>query len=252
MSSTGNLNDKFDTSFVYLFKYIIIGDMAVGKSCLLMQFIDKRFRSKHDVTIGVEFGARIIRIQNVALKLSIWDTAGQESFRSITRSYYRSSAAAIIVYDITKRNSFENVVKWLDDARENGNKQITFLLVGNKNDLEQERQVSFEEAKQFAQDNEIGFMETSAKTNYNVDQMFTKLAEIILFKIQKGIIDPKNESFGVRVGSEYQKYLASISNDSKQDEKEKNQKVDPQLEGKYVQLNDPAVETTKQKNKTCC
>ncbi|CAD8056765.1 unnamed protein product [Paramecium sonneborni] len=163
MSSTGNLNDKFDTSFVYFFNYIIIGDMGVGKSCLSTQFIHKRFRSKDDITIGVELGARIIRIQNVALKLFIWDTAGQESFRSISRSCYRKSAAAIIVYDITKRNSFENVVKWLDDARENGNKHITFLLVGNKNDLEQQRQVSFEEAKQFASDNEIGFMETSCQ-----------------------------------------------------------------------------------------
>lgn len=93
---------RFDNSFSYLFKYILIGDTGVGKSCLLMQFIDKRFKQRHDVTIGVEFGARIIHHEGINIKLSVWDTAGQEAFRSITRSYYRSAAGAIIVFDITK------------------------------------------------------------------------------------------------------------------------------------------------------
>ncbi|KAF6142288.1 hypothetical protein GIB67_039995 [Kingdonia uniflora] len=90
-------------SYAYLFKYIIIGDTGVGKSCLLLQFTDKRFQPVHDLTIGVEFGARMITIDNKPIKLQIWDTAGQESFRSITRSYYRGAAGALLVYDITSK-----------------------------------------------------------------------------------------------------------------------------------------------------
>merc|ERR1712118_348765 len=94
-------------SYAYLFKYIIIGDTGVGKSCLLLQFTDKRFRHDHDLTIGVEFGARMVTIDGKQIKLQIWDTAGQESFRSITRSYYRGAAGALLVYDITRREKNE-------------------------------------------------------------------------------------------------------------------------------------------------
>mmetsp|Transcript_39676 Transcript_39676/g.35416 ORF Transcript_39676/g.35416 Transcript_39676/m.35416 type:complete len:106 (+) Transcript_39676:85-402(+) len=104
-------------SYSYLFKYIIIGDTGVGKSCLLLQFIDKRFRQKHEVTIGVEFGARMINVDGKNIKLQIWDTAGQESFRSITRSYYRAAAGALLVYDITRRETFTHLTRWLDEAR---------------------------------------------------------------------------------------------------------------------------------------
>jgi Ras-related protein Rab-2A len=101
-------------SYAYLFKFIIIGDTGVGKSCLLLKYVDGRFRQKHEVTIGVEFGAKVVAIEGINLKLQIWDTAGQESFKSITRGYYRSAAVALLVYDITNRDSFENVLKWLE------------------------------------------------------------------------------------------------------------------------------------------
>ena len=94
-------------SFVYTFKFIIVGDSSVGKSCLLLRFTDGRFKTSHDLTIGVEFGSRLVPVdQNVQVKLQVWDTAGQESFRSITRSYYRGSIASLLVYDITRRQSF--------------------------------------------------------------------------------------------------------------------------------------------------
>ena len=96
-------------SYSYLFKYIIIGDTGVGKSCLLLQFTDKRFRHDHDLTIGVEFGSRMLRLEDKEIKLQIWDTAGQESFRSITRSYYRGAAGALLVYDITRRDTFSHL-----------------------------------------------------------------------------------------------------------------------------------------------
>merc|ERR1712154_171315 len=101
--------------YKYLFKYIIVGDTAVGKSCLLLQFTDKRFQPVHDLTIGVEFGARMINVADKSIKLQIWDTAGQESFRSITRSYYRGAAGALLVYDITRRDTFKHLTRWLEE-----------------------------------------------------------------------------------------------------------------------------------------
>jgi small GTP-binding protein len=119
-------------SYAYLFKYIIIGDTGVGKSCLLLQFTDKRFQPVHDLTIGVEFGARMVQIDNRQIKLQIWDTAGQESFRSITRSYYRGAAGALLVYDITRRETFNHLTRWLEEARQNANQSMVIMLIGNK------------------------------------------------------------------------------------------------------------------------
>eukprot|EP01119_Soliformovum_irregulare_P010013 TRINITY_DN2424_c0_g1_i7.p1 TRINITY_DN2424_c0_g1~~TRINITY_DN2424_c0_g1_i7.p1 ORF type:complete len:157 (-),score=6.39 TRINITY_DN2424_c0_g1_i7:363-833(-) len=115
-------------SYDYLFKYIIIGDSGVGKSCLLLQFTDKRFQPAHDLTIGVEFGSRMISIDGKQVKLQIWDTAGQESFRSITRSYYRGAAGALLVYDITRRETFNHLTCWLEDARQHSNSNMTIMV----------------------------------------------------------------------------------------------------------------------------
>ncbi|GFP78738.1 RAS-related protein rabb1c [Phtheirospermum japonicum] len=154
-------------SYAYLFKYIIIGDTGVGKSCLLLQFTDKRFQPVHDLTIGVEFGARMITIDNRPIKLQIWDTAGQESFRSITRSYYRGAAGALLVYDITRRETFNHLASWLEDARQHANANMSIMLIGNKCDLAHRRAVSTEEGEQFAKENGLIFMEASAKTAQN-------------------------------------------------------------------------------------
>lgn len=116
----------------YLFKYIIIGDTGVGKSCLLLQFTDKRFRHDHDLTIGVEFGARTVEIEGKQIKLHIWDTAGQESFRSITRSYYRGAAGALLVYDITRRETFNHLTRWLEEVHQHSSPTMTIVLIGNK------------------------------------------------------------------------------------------------------------------------
>ncbi|ORX85488.1 ras-domain-containing protein [Basidiobolus meristosporus CBS 931.73] len=188
------------TSYAYLFKYIIIGDTGVGKSCLLLQFTDKRFQPAHDLTIGVEFGARFITVDNKSIKLQVWDTAGQESFRSITRSYYRGAAGALLVYDITRRETFEHLAKWLEDAREHSNDNITILLIGNKSDLEGKRAVSKEEGEAFAKEHGLFFLETSAKTSANVEEAFINTAERIYEKIQSGVLNVKNESHGIKVG----------------------------------------------------
>jgi len=187
-------------SYAYLFKYIIIGDTGVGKSCLLLQFTDKRFQPVHDLTIGVEFGARMVIIDNKQVKLQIWDTAGQESFRSITRSYYRGAAGALLVYDITRRDTFKHLSRWLEEARQHSQSDMVIMLIGNKNDLEHRRAVSTEEGEAFARANGLIFMETSAKTAFNVEQAFINTAEKIHQNILSGAIDVSNESHGIKVG----------------------------------------------------
>jgi Ras-related protein Rab-2A len=173
----------------YTFKYIIIGDSGVGKSCMLLQFTDKRFEALHDLTIGVEFGARVIQLNHQEVKLQIWDTAGQESFRSITRSYYRGACGALLVFDVTQRETFDHVQGWLDDARANCNTPITVMLVGNKCDLESKRVVSKEEAQAFAKERDVVYIETSAKTAQNIDEAFITSANTIFDKVQSGVID---------------------------------------------------------------
>lgn len=187
-------------SYAYLFKYIIIGDTGVGKSCLLLQFTDKRFQPVHDLTIGVEFGARMVTIDQRPIKLQIWDTAGQESFRSITRSYYRGAAGSLLVYDITRRETFNHLARWLEEARQNAHQNMVILLVGNKADLDHRRQVSFEEGAKFAKDNGLIFLETSAKTAANVEEAFIRTAQKIYELIQTGVYDVTNDSHGIKAG----------------------------------------------------
>jgi len=186
-------------SYAYLFKYIIIGDTGVGKSCLLLQFTDKRFRTDHDLTIGVEFGARLVTIDNKQIKLQIWDTAGQESFRSITRSYYRGAGGALLVYDISRRDTFSHLARWLEEARQNASSNMVIMLIGNKADLDR-REVSYEEGANFARDNGLVFTETSAKTSQNVEEAFTNTARKIYENIQNNVYDLSSESSGIKVG----------------------------------------------------
>ncbi len=131
------------SQYVYCFKFIIVGDSGVGKSCLMTQFIKKQINSTHEITIGVEFASRIIEIEHdTNVKLQIWDTAGQEAFRSVTRSYYRGAICVILVYDITRRKSFTNIKKWLEDVKDYGYNKVLTVLIGNKSDLDDKRQVS--------------------------------------------------------------------------------------------------------------
>jgi len=176
-------------SYEYIFKYIIIGDMGVGKSCLLHQFTEKKFSSDSPHTIGVEFGTRIIDVNSKKIKLQIWDTAGQERFRAVTRSYYRGAAGALLVYDITRRTTYNHLTSWLTDARNLTHPNTVIMLVGNKRDLESERDVTYEEASQFARENGLIFVETSAKTGENVEDSFLKTAKLIFQSIQEGNVD---------------------------------------------------------------
>eukprot|EP01106_Pelomyxa_sp_JSP_P006422 TRINITY_DN2033_c1_g1_i1.p1 TRINITY_DN2033_c1_g1~~TRINITY_DN2033_c1_g1_i1.p1 ORF type:complete len:221 (-),score=62.39 TRINITY_DN2033_c1_g1_i1:174-809(-) len=174
--------------YKYLFKYIIVGDTAVGKSCLLLQWTDKRFQPVHDLTLGVEFGSRNITINNAQIKLQIWDTAGQEKFRSITRSYYRGAAGALLVYDITRRDTYDHLGTWLEDCRRFSAQNIVIMLIGNKCDLDASRAVSRDEGERFAKENGLVFLETSAKTAVNVDEAFLQTAQRIYDNVETGKI----------------------------------------------------------------
>jgi len=171
--------------YEYIFKYIIIGDMGVGKSCILHQFTDSKFMADSPHTIGVEFGTRIIEVMGKKVKLQIWDTAGQERFRAVTRSYYRGAAGALLVYDITRRSTYNHLTSWLTDARNLTNPNTVIMLIGNKKDLEDKRDVTFEEARAFAEENGLIFLETSAKTGENVEQAFLKTAKLIFNTTQE-------------------------------------------------------------------
>ncbi|KAM3133480.1 hypothetical protein pb186bvf_014484 [Paramecium bursaria] len=188
-------------NYKYLFKFIVIGDPSVGKSCLTLQFTEGKYNKKHETTIGVEFGVKEIYIQEQPIKISIWDTAGQESFRSLVRSYYRSAIGVLLVYDMTNKQSFHNLQKWLEEIRENGNENVVIAVVCNKIDLENERQVSQEEGIQFADENGFVYYETSALEGTGVSDTFRKTAQIIYDQIQKDVIKLGKHQLGVLAGT---------------------------------------------------
>lgn len=175
-------NDVYE----YIYKYIIVGDSGVGKSCLLLQFTNHYFESMHDLTIGVEFGTYMTKYNNDVIKLQIWDTAGQESFKSITRSYYRGAVCALVVFDITNMESFKSVKGWINDVKMYSATPIVILLIGNKCDLTNRRQVSKGEAEKFAEENNIQYLETSAKSSENIHEAFTSTIPTIYKMTKEG------------------------------------------------------------------
>lgn len=196
--------------YSFLFKFIIVGDEAVGKTCLLLQFTDRRYQKSHQVTVGVEFGSRTIDVCGEMIKLQCWDTAGQDRFRSIVRGYYRGAAGALLVYDITRRESFEHISTWLQEARNNADEDLVITLVGNKCDRNQDRQVPYEEGQAFARRNCLYFLETSAVTGAGVDGAFQRTAEQVYEKNKVKIVHqradataPQNDylSHGINAGA---------------------------------------------------
>jgi small GTP-binding protein len=159
-------------------KIIIVGDSCVGKSNIMLRFTEKTFLDDSPVTIGVEFSTKIVSCNGKGYKLQLWDTAGQEAFRSIVKAYYRNSSGAIIVYDISNRTTFESVTYWMEEIKEVNDEDIPIMLIGNKNDT-YERDVTFEEGEEFAKNNNMIFFECSAKNDVNVLTVFNELVKII-------------------------------------------------------------------------
>ncbi|KAJ0012446.1 hypothetical protein NQD34_016780 [Periophthalmus magnuspinnatus] len=172
---------EHDDTFDFLFKIILIGDTNVGKTCVVQNFKSGVFAERQQNTIGVDFTVRTLDIEGKRVKMQVWDTAGQERFRTITQSYYRSAHAAMIAYDITRRGTFESVQHWIKEVELYGAANVAMALIGNKCDLEEERQVQFEEACTLAKDKGLlAALETSAKESQNVDEAFMMIARELM------------------------------------------------------------------------
>jgi len=187
-------------TYDFLLKIIIIGEAGTGKSCLLHHFTQNRFKEHSQHTIGVEFSSRTVKLGEKKVKLQLWDTAGQERFRSVTRSYYRGAAGAIMVYDISSRESFTNLSRWLADAKALASPNLVTVLVGNKSDMEDSREVDWTEASQWAAENDVQFLEASSLTGENVETPFMLVARSILLSIESGQLDPEKVGSGVSYG----------------------------------------------------
>ncbi|CAH2037036.1 unnamed protein product [Thlaspi arvense] len=189
--------ESYDEECDYLFKAVLIGDSAVGKSNLLSRFSRDEFRLDSKPTIGVDFAYRNVRVGDKTIKAQIWDTAGQERFRAITSSYYRGALGALLIYDITRRQTFKNVPKWLSELRDFSSFDTVVVLVGNKSDLRQSREVEEEEGKTLAELEGLYFLETSALENQNVEEAFlSMIGRIHEVLIQKIALDNKSNGDG--------------------------------------------------------
>eukprot|EP00253_Pinus_taeda_P000186 PITA_00186 len=188
-----DMNPKID----YVFKVVLIGDSAVGKSQILSRFARDEFSLDSKATIGVEFQTRTVVIDHKSVKAQIWDTAGQERYRAVTSAYYRGAVGAMLVYDITKRQTFDHVPRWLEELRNHADNNIVIMLVGNKCDLDNLRAVPTEDAKEFAQKEGLFFLETSALEATNVETAFlTVLTEIFKIVTKKSLIASQDQGNG--------------------------------------------------------
>jgi len=179
-------SDSEEDEYKYLFQVVLIGDSGVGKSSILARFTKAEFTEDTKSTIGLDFASKTLTVDGTLVKTQIWDTAGQERYRGIAKNYYRKTMGALIVYDITRRDSFTNAEFWLNELRTHAKEDIVILLVGNKSDLEQARNVSKEEGTKFSKGNSLNFIETSARDDSNVDQAFKMCVEEIYRRQLRG------------------------------------------------------------------
>jgi small GTP-binding protein len=175
------------------FKLVLLGDTAVGKSCLVVRFVRDEFFEFQEPTIGAAFLTQTVALDDSTVKFEIWDTAGQERYRSLAPMYYRGAAAAIVVYDITNQDSFAGAKSWVKELQRRGDPNVVIALAGNKADLESRRKVEFEEANAYAEENGILHLETSAKNANNVKALFVEIAK----KLPKNPPQAEREAFPV-------------------------------------------------------
>jgi len=172
-------------TYDYLFKLLLIGDSGVGKTCILFRFSEDAFNTSFISTIGIDFKIRTIELEDKKIKLQIWDTAGQERFRTITTAYYRGAMGIMLVYDVTNEKSFDNIKNWIRNIEEHANTDVEKMILGNKCDISDRRQVPKERGDQLAIEYNIKFMETSAKSSYNIEEAFINLARDIKTKMEQ-------------------------------------------------------------------
>ena len=171
-------NNKYE----FIFKIILIGNSGVGKSSILQRYIQKVFDDNYSCTIGVDFFMKSLNIGEKSIKLQLWDTAGTEKFRSITTGYYRGANAAFVVFDLTSKKSFNALNEWIQNYYKysNPDSEKNVVLIGNKSDLIEEREITEEEINNFVKDNNIKYFETSAKDGKNVDECFYYISEKLM------------------------------------------------------------------------
>ena len=183
-----------NTNYEYLFKIILIGSSGVGKSSILQRYMKKTFDPGHQATLGIEFANKHIIYNNIDYLVQVWDTAGQENFRSVTRAYYKASAVAMVVYDISNEESFQHIQTWIKDCKDLAPKTVQLILIGNKSDLEDKRVISTERGKDLAKENHMLFFETSALNGNGVEEAFQKSIELVDQKIRSGFYDLSNSA----------------------------------------------------------
>ncbi|XP_031494217.1 ras-related protein RABA1d-like [Nymphaea colorata] len=184
---------RADDDYDYLFKVVLIGDSGVGKSNLLSRFTRNEFSLESKSTIGVEFATRSLNVDGKVIKAQIWDTAGQERYRAITSAYYRGAVGALLVYDVTRHATFENVERWLRELRDHTDPNIVVMLIGNKSDLRHLVTVSTQDGKAFAERESLYFMETSALEATNVENAFSEVLKQIYHIVSKKAVEASED-----------------------------------------------------------
>ena len=184
---------------IYSIKIITVGNISVGKTRINFSFVNGNINEEYRNTIGIDFLSSNIEYKDKIFKLVLLDTSGMEQFRSIARGYYKNCSFAIIVYDITDKSSFDSVKKWVKDCQNYGNENMHFVLVGNKIDLENERKVSTEEGQNLANEYNMDFLETSAKTGENIENIFQKICKIVNNNIDEGKYDFNDPTCGISI-----------------------------------------------------
>ncbi|XP_028402311.1 ras-related protein Rab-8A-like [Dendronephthya gigantea] len=196
-------------TYDFLFKLLLIGDSGVGKTCVLFRFSEDAFNSTFISTIGIDFKIRTIELDGKKIKLQIWDTAGQERFRTITTAYYRGAMGIMLVYDITNEKSFDNIKNWIRNIEEHASSDVEKMVLGNKCDMDDRRQVSKTKGEQLAVEYGIKFMETSAKASINVEEAFYALARDIKAKMDKKLEDQNRTTGSVKITNQPNKKSSS-------------------------------------------
>jgi len=176
MKNTGASSTPTNVNPLAKFKLVFLGDQSVGKTSIITRFMYDTFDSNYQATIGIDFLSKTMYLEDRTVRLQLWDTAGQERFRSLIPSYIRDSSVAVVVYDITNRQSFINTVRWIEDVRAERGNDVIMVLVGNKTDLSEKRSVSVEEGEAKATELNVLFIETSAKAGFNIKGLFRKIA----------------------------------------------------------------------------
>ncbi|XP_078438907.1 ras-related protein RIC2 [Wolffia australiana] len=185
---------RAEDDYDYLFKVVLIGDSGVGKSNLLSRFTRNEFNLESKSTIGVEFATRSLNVDGKVIKAQIWDTAGQERYRAITSAYYRGAVGALLVYDVTRRTTFENVERWLKELRDHTDPNIVVMLIGNKSDLRHLVAIPTDDGKEFSERESLYFMETSALEATNVEAAFAEVLTQIYRIVSKKPVDAGDDA----------------------------------------------------------